>query len=396
MFAKKSTNAINIISMISAIGMCFGTAALILILSVFNGFEELVLSLYDTFNPDFKVLPVEGKTFTPDAAQLAEIEKIEGVEGIALVLEEFALLQYKGKYEQCRLKGVNEDFLKISSIGDSSMVRGQFKLKSGSLPLAVVGYGVERNLAIDVFDDFEMMKVLLPKRKGKVKLNPENAFTSKPVKAIGTFAIQEEFDREYVFVPLDLVQEILDYENNEVSQLEIGLSDGTKGAAIQKRIQAILGNDFVVNNRFEQDVELYKVMKTEKFVIFLILTLILIVASFNIVGSLSMLVMEKKEDIVTLKSMGADRSLIQRIFLIEGFMLSFLGGLLGMIIAFFICFIQQNYGLVPLSGVSLLIDAYPVKMIWTDFAITLVTVILITLGASALPAYRAANQGEYK
>ncbi len=371
--------------------MCFGTLALILVLSVFNGFEGLVTSLYNTFNPDLKVVPAEGKVFVPTEAQLAEITSLEGVTGVSKVLEDFALLQYDEKYHQCRVKAIDENFIKINTISDTAMIRGDFDVVKSN---AVLGYGVERALRVDLYDSFEKLKIYLPKRKSKFTINPENAFNTELVNPVGTFSIQEEFDREYIFVTLELFQEMFQYSDGEVSQLEIGFTPDADHSAVQSKIEKILGAGFSVKNRFQQDANLYKVMKTEKLVVFLILTLILIVASFNIVGSLSMLVIEKTKDISILKSMGADKSLIRNIFLYEGFLLSFLGGLIGLILAFIFCFIQQKFKVIPLYGNSLLIDAYPVKMQAMDFVATLIVIILITVAASYIPAQKAANQTE--
>ena len=375
--------------------MCFGTLALILVLSVFNGFEGLVISLYNTFNPDLKVIPATGKVFVPDEEKLMDIAALEGVSGISKVLEDFALVQYEENYHQCRIKAVDENFIKMNAIADSAMIRGEFGLKAGSdVGNAVLGYGVERALRVDIYDQLESLTIYLPKRKSKISINPENAFNKKQVYPSGTFSIQEEYDREYVFVSLDLFQEMFQYTNGEVSQLEIGFEKGADVEKLESKITALLGNDFVVKNRFQQDANLYKVMKTEKLVVFLILTLILIVASFNIVGSLSMLVIEKSKDISILKSMGADKSLIRNIFLYEGFLLSFMGGFIGMILAFTFCFIQQKFSIIPLYGDSLLIDAYPVKMQASDFLLTLTVIILITIAASYIPAQKAANHQE--
>ena len=377
--------------MISAVGMCFGTMALILVLSVFNGFEGLVTSLYNTFNPDLKVIPAEGKVFVPSEEQLAEIRALDGVIGVAKVLEDFALLQYDDKYHQCRVKAVDNDFIKINTIADTAMIRGDFDMTKSN---AVLGYGVERAMRVDLYDSFEKLKIYLPKRKSKFNINPENAFNTELVNPVGTFSIQEEFDREYIFIPLPLFQNMFQYSGGEVSQLEIGFTEDANQDAVQKKIANILGKEFEVKNRFQQDANLYKVMKTEKLVVFLILTLILIVASFNIVGSLSMLVIEKTKDISILKSMGADKSLIRNIFLYEGFLLSFLGGLIGIVLAFIFCFIQQKFKIIPLYGDSLLIDAYPVKMQVMDFVLTLLVIIVITVAASYIPAQKAANQTE--
>ena len=394
LFAKKSTNAINIISAISALGMCFGTLALILVLSVFNGFEGLVTSLYDTFNPDLKISLNQGKVFVPEEEKIKQLEELEGVKSVAMVLEEIALLRYNDKTTPCRLKGVNAAFEKGSGVADTAMIRGKFLLNKGGRNYAVVGLGIERALRIDVFNDFELLDIFMPKRTGKITNNPEEAFNRKSISPVGTFSIQEEFDKDYIFVPLEVSQDLLNYKEGEVSQLEIAFEENADLEKLQATVENILGANFLVKNRYEQDAFLYKVMKTEKLAVFCILALILVVASFNIIGSLSMLVIEKTKDIAILKAMGADSSLIRRIFLTEGFMLSFLGGLIGMIIAFIICFIQQKFEIIPLHGDSLLIDAYPVEMRVGDFLLTLLTIIIIAIAASYFPAQKAAKQSE--
>jgi len=394
LFAKKSTNAINIISAISALGMCFGTMALILILSVFNGFEGLVVSLYDTFNPDLKITVNEGKVFVPTDQQITELEGLEGIKGVSAVLEEIALLRYDDKTTPCRLKGVDDNFVKVSGVTDTAMIRGKFVLNGKTTQNAVVGLGIERALHIDVSNEFEFLDIFMPKRTGKISNNPEEAFNLKKVFPVGTFSIQEEFDKDYIFVPIEVGQELLSYKNGEISQLEIAFLPDADMESLQQKVKNILGSNFTVKNRYEQDVFLYKVMQTEKLAVFLILALILVVASFNIVGSLSMLVIEKSKDISILKAMGAERSLIRGIFLSEGFMLSFLGGLIGMAIAFVICFIQQKFEVIKLQGDSLLIDSYPVEMRFEDFALTLLTIVVIAIAASYFPAQKAAQQSE--
>lgn len=376
--------------------MCVGVAALILILSVFNGLESLVISLYDTFNPDLKVTPKEGKIFIPPAEQIAELKKVDGVTEVAFVLEELAVLRYEDKITNVRLKGVDDNFINVAGIADTAMIRGDFSLKDNGVYQAVVGSGVERTLRIDVYNEFESLEILMPKRKGKLtSSNPEKAFKLKGVYPVGTFSIQEEFDREFVFVSLELMQELLEYDNGEISHLEIKTDPETSHDKVKKSAAAILGSQFDVKTQYEQDAFLYKVMKTEKLAVFLILTLILGVAAFNIIGSLSMLVIEKTKDIAILKSMGADKSLIRNIFLLEGFLLSFLGGAFGMLIAFSACFIQQKFKLLSINGDSLLIDAYPVEMRLGDFILVLFTIILISILAAWFPAQRASNQSSF-
>lgn len=391
LFAKKSTNAINIISGVAAAGIAFGTMALILVLSVFNGLEGLVVGLYDTFYPELKVEARVGKVFRFEEAQLTELRQLDGVRAVAPVLEEVAVLQFGENTTIARLKGVDEAFTAYSPI-DTALLRGNFDT---SADRAVLGLGVELELRVNVPAQMDIFQVYLPKRTAKAgKLNPEEAFNKGGLLAGGTFSIQESFDREYAFVPLDFLRDLLDYERGEVSHLELVLQPGADLQAIQAQVKMIVGEGFNVQNRFEQNEFLYKVMQTEKWAVYLILTLILIVASFNIIGSLSMLVIEKKADIEILRAMGADSRLIRRIFLTEGLLLALSGGLLGMVVAFVICLLQQVFGFVKLQGNNLLLDAYPVEMQWSDFALVFLTLLTVSLLASWWPAARAGRVSE--
>lgn len=379
--------------MVSALGMCVAVGALILILSVFNGLESLVTSLYNTFNPDLKITPKQGKVFLNTEEQLAALQAVDGVETVALVLEEMGVLRYDDKITPCRLKGVDEDFLQVAGVDDIAMLDGDFVMKENNAFRAVVGLGIQRALRISLLNEFEKLEILMPKRKGKLtSSNPERAFNFKSVYPSGVFSIQEEFDREFVFIALPLMQELLEYDENYLSQFEVKLKAEADPKDVKEKLMAVLGTDFEVKTRFEQDEFLYKVMKSEKLVVFLILTLILAVAAFNIIGSLSMLVIEKTKDIAILRSMGADSGLIKRIFLLEGFLLSFLGGVIGMGIAFVVCFIQQKFEVLKIQGDSLLIDAYPVEMRLSDFILVLLTIIVISTIAAWFPADRASKQ----
>jgi len=387
LFSKKSTNAINIISGVSATGIAFGTMALLIVLSVFNGLEGLVTGLYDTFNPDIKITPKTGKVFTPDSTVLAQIKQLEGLTDVSLVLEEIAVLQHEERTAICRLKGVEPNYLKVAQV-DTAIIRGKFDIAQQG---AVLGLGIEIELGVNVFDDFNTMSVYMPKRTAKATLNPEKAFKKGGLKPVGTFSIQESFDKEFVFVPLAFLQQLMDYKQ-EVSHIEIALNNEENLADIQQQITQIMGSNFEVKNRFEQNEFLYKVMQSEKWAVYFILSLILMVASFNIVGSLSMLVVEKKKDIGILKSMGATKQLVRSIFLTEGVLLALLGGIIGMLLAFFICLAQQVFGIVKIGGQNLLIDTYPVQMNPLDFLLVFITVSIIALLASWWPAKKAASQ----
>ncbi len=361
--------------------------ALILVLSVFNGLEGLVIGLYDTFNPDLKVSPTTGKVFQADEQIIAELEKIEGIVAVSKVLEEVAALKYDDRNAICKLKGVDENFEFVSNM-DTSIVRGKFNVKNQN---AVLGLGIELDLGANVYSEFDLLEVYMPKRTGKVSLNPEKAFKKGGLRARGTFSIQESFDREYVIAPLRFVQNLMDYDK-ELSHLEIAIQANANLEAVQRNVQQLLGNDFKVQNRFEQNEFLYKVMQTEKWAVFLILSLILVVASFNIIGSLSMLVIEKKDDIKVLKALGADSSMVKKIFLSEGILLALTGGLIGMGLAFVICLAQQWFGLVKIQGQGLLLESYPVKMQLFDFILVFITVATIAFLASLWPAMRAAKE----
>ena len=379
--------------MVSALGMCVAVGALILILSVFNGLESLVTSLYNTFNPDLKITPKQGKVFLSNDEQMAALKEVDGVETVAFVLEEMGVLRYDNKITPCRLKGVDENFLQVAGVEDLAMLDGEFTTNENGSYKAVVGLGIQRALRISLLNEFEKLEILMPKRKGKMtSSNPERAFNFKSVYPSGVFSIQEEFDREFVFIALPLLRELLEYDENYLSQLEVKIKAEADPNVVKKGLLAVLGNDFEVKTRFEQDEFLYKIMKSEKLVVFLILTLILCVAAFNIIGSLSMLVIEKTKDIAILRSMGADSGLIKRIFLIEGFLLSFIGGVIGMAIAFVVCFIQQKFEVLKIQGDSLLIDAYPIEMRLSDFLLVLLTIVVISIVAAWFPADRASKQ----
>lgn len=389
LIAKKTTNAINIIAAVALTAITVISASLVILLSVMNGFEDLVSSLYNTFNPEFKVQPNKGKVFAPNKKQIQAISDIEGVLVVSQVLEENALVQYKERDQIARLKGVDEVYNFATQI-DSAIIDGSFTLQQDSFNYAVIGVGVEGRLGININNRFARLKVFMPNRVGKVsRMRPETAFKQQNLYLSGVFAIQQEFDAKYVFVPLAFMHQLLDYEN-EISALEIAIRPDGNTTKIQQQIADIMGSDFTVKNRYQQDEVLYKIMRSEKLVMFLILTLVLAIAAFNIVGSLSMLVIEKKQDIAILKAMGADNNFIRNVFLSLGVLLGSSGAFIGLLIGFVVCSIQQYFGLIQIQGNSFLIDAYPVSMRFTDFILVLLTVFFISLLASFFPAYRAA------
>ena len=383
LFAKKSRNVINIISAISVVGVSVGTMALIVILSVFNGFDNLVQSLFNSFDPDIKITIKEGKTFSSGAERIQNLKKLKGVLYMSEIIEENALLKYDDRQYIVTVKGVSDEFINMSGI-DSMIIDGEFILKENKNNYAVIGQGVALSLAVGL-NFITPINIYVPKRTQKVSLNPEKAFSQKYIFPSGIFAIQQDFDSRYIIVPIDFARDLLDY-SNEVSAIELKLDPVFNKDKIQEEIKKHLGTGYEVKNRFEQQELLYKIMKSEKWAIFLILTFILIIASFNVIGSLTMLIIEKKKDIDTLRSLGTSLSVLRKIFLFEGWMISILGAILGLMTGTIICWIQQHFGLIKIQGSdSFVIDTYPVNIELPDFIYVFLTVLFIGYLAAWYP-----------
>ncbi|MCK9219759.1 MAG: ABC transporter permease [Bacteroidales bacterium] len=398
LISKKSHNIIHIISIISIVGVAIGTMALIIVLSVFNGFENLVLSLFSSFNPDIQITASHGKTFDVLNTPVDQLKKIPGVRYITQVIEEDALIKYKEKQAIVRIKGVSESYLKMSGV-DSMMVEGTFLLQEEDKNYALLGYGVAATLGANLKDYLNPLVVYVPRREASLSGGLENAFNSEVIFPSGYFAIQQDYDVKYVILPLRFVQQLLSYGNQRTA-LEIGLSPGSDHENIQRQIESLLGKQFVIKNRFQQQEILYKIMKSEKLYIFLILSFILFMATFNVIGSLSMLILDKKKDIAILRSMGAPSSLIQRIFLFEGTMISLIGAILGLVLGAIICWVQIRYGLIHLGtpDSSFVVSAYPVQMRISDFFLVFTTVFVIGFVAAWYPVHniRKIHVGQIK
>jgi lipoprotein-releasing system permease protein len=382
LFAKKSRNAINIISGVSVAGVLVGTMALVIILSVFNGLEKMVTGIFSKFDPEIKITPATGKVFIPDSTTLVLMKAVPGVKGYSVVLEENALLKYGERQFIGTVRGVDEAYPSMTGLNES-MWDGEFLLndKLGN-PTAVVGLGVANTLGIRL-NFINQLAIYMPNRKGNIS-NPETAFNRRFLYASGIFDIEQEFDSRYLFIPLYLARELLDYQK-EVSAIEVSLLPGTDLKQATAKIRSVFGDNFLVQDRYEQQELFYKVMKSEKLAIFIILTFILIVASFNIIGSLTMLIIEKEKDIKILRSLGAADPLIRKIFIYEGWMISVIGAFAGLFAGFIICAIQMKFGIVRFNSESLVIDAYPVVMKLTDFVIAGTTVLGIGYLAAWYP-----------
>ena len=359
------------------------TAALIIVLSAFNGLDDLLRSMNDSFDPDLKITPSTGKVFSLNDPRIETIRNHESVFDIAEVLEENALLKYADQQYIATIKGVSDNFANISGI-DTMLVVGDFILKHKNQPYAIVGQGVQYYLSLNL-NYIDPIVIFVPKRDAKITSNPEKAFNRNYIFPSAVFGIQQDFDSKYVIVPLDYARKLFSYEN-EVSALEIKLKPEYNIDKAQREIAEILGDDFQVKNRFQQHEAFYKIMKSEKFYIFLILAFIIVIASFNIMGSLTMLIIDKKDDISTFRNLGASLKTIQQIFLTEGWLITIVGAIVGLILGLFICWLQIKFELIRLHGNgSFIIDAYPIKIIWSDFLMIFVTVITIGFVAAWYP-----------
>lgn len=364
------------------LGVFVGSAALIIILSVFNGFENIVLSMYNTFSPELRIEPAEGKAFEPRDARFLKIRNDDRIVNYTEVLQEKALIRYGKSQSIALVKGVSEDYMDGQASLDSAISSGNFILKEKGENFAVIGSAIQNYLSVNLNDDFRDLDIYSPRKNAANSLNPADEFNVMSIHPSGVFSVQQEFD-DMMIVPIGFARELLG-EQSKVSLIEINTRDDISVSEFQEEISAILGKDFLVKNRSQQNQLLYKILNSEKWAIFMILTFVLIIAIFNIIGSLTMLVIDKKKDIAILSSLGANNGLIRGIFFIEGMMISMVGCVLGMAAGLIFCLLQQHFGFIKMAGASLLIDSYPVGIKWTDFILVFGTVLLVSLIASAI------------
>ena len=383
--SKKSHNIINIISIISVVGVLVGTLALIVVLSVFNGFEDLVKSLYSSFDPDFKIIAKTGKTFHIADLPEEKIRNLPDVISYTRAVEENALLKNKNEQVIVTMKGVSDDFLHDNPI-ETMLYDGQMMLSEDQINYSIMGYLVAYNLGVRLFDPNSPVTIYVPRRTASRLGTLNQSFNSGVIIPSAVFAIQQEIDSKYIIVPLALARQLMEYDSTTVTSVEIRLAPGTEYNKTQSKLETLVGDQFEVKNRFQQQALLYRIMKSEKWAIFLILTFIIIIAAFNVTGSLSMLILDKRKDIAILFSMGASTKMIKRIFMLEGVMISFIGAFTGLILGFLICWAQMTFGIIRLGDAdAFIIPYYPVKMEWLDFAAVFVTVLIIGLLSSWYP-----------
>ncbi len=388
LFSRKSHHLINIISTISVAGLAIGTAALIIILSVFNGFEQVITNLYNSINPDLMITAKQGKTFSTAHFPLEKIKNKPEVRAIVEMMEEDALFKYQQQQYIGKLRGYSANFIKVSH-ADTLIQDGTFLLQSGKTNYAVVGSGVAWILGINSLRQTPVIDVFVPKRGLKSSLQFENAFNSILLPVSGVFSVQPDMDQQYIFTSIDAVRKLMDYSPDIVSSLEIYLNKSASLQKIQTEIKNISGKKYNIKNRFEQNETLFKIMKSEKLAVFLILVFILLLTSFNMVGSVSLLIVEKIKDIAVLKIMGAEKRTIRRIFISQGMLITLTGTMAGLIAGLIILFLQQHFGIIKLGNGSggFIIDAYPVHMKILDFIIVFFTVQVIGLLASWYPVH---------
>ncbi len=389
--AKKSTNAINIIAWTSITAIIIGTTALILVLSVFNGFEGLVKSLYSSFYTDLKISPVSGKIITVTPEQIQQLKGVVGIRNFSMILEEKAMVQNGDNQTVIYLKGVDENYRYITGVANH-LINGEYNIGNEEVPRLVLGAGVEDALGIYADRNIFTLKIYLPRKSNSKQIDIMEDISNDTIQSSAAFLIQQDFDNKYGITNIDFVRKSLRLTANEYSGVEIALKDPSKMNVARKELGRIFGNGYLIQNRYEQNRSLYSIMNVERWIVYGVLCLILVVAAFNMIGALTMLVLEKQKDISVLHALGGNRNFIQRIFLSEGLLLALIGGGIGMLLAFLIAWLQIRFHLIPLQGGSFLIDYYPVKLRVIDFLLVGATVFIIALIASWLPSRKAANQ----
>jgi lipoprotein-releasing system permease protein len=391
--SKKSHNAINIISGVALGGIAIGSMALIIVLSAFNGISNLVRSLYNSFGADIQITAVKGKTFIPNGPKFESIKHYEGVNYVTQVMQDRALLSVNGKQTLTMIKGVSKDFRAMTQF-DTLMRQGKFSLQQGQLDYGVFGRGIGYTLNIgQTNEDYTSITCYAPKRGiQQGSANPEDAITEKHIFPAGIFSINDEFDYGYVISSIDFTRSLFDYQDSSVSSIEVGLAKNADVGQVKQKIKEALGPDFKVKDREEQNDKLFRTLKTEKLLTFIILAMVLVIATFNIVGSLSMLILDKEKDIDILWKMGVDNNSIQRIFLFEGLLITFAGAAIGLIIGTAICVIQIKFKLIRFNQ-GFVVDAYPVSLQLSDYLNVFVAVFVIGLFSSWYPVRVFASKG---
>lgn len=379
LFSKKSHNAINVISAISVCGVALATLALVCTLSVFNGFQDLVTTFFTAFDPQLKITAVRGKVFDGQDKRVLQLKKMPDVEVYSESLEDNVMVQSQGRQAMAVVKGVEDNFDQLTPIDSILFGRGDLLLHDEVVDYAIPGIQLLSTLGSGI-RFLDPLEIYAPRRGAKVNMaNPSTAFVTGNLFSSGlVFAVnQEKYDASYILTSIDFARRLFQY-TTEVSAINLKLKAGADTDAVKKHIQDLLGDDFLVQDRYEQQADTYRIMEIEKLISYLFLTFILMIACFNVIGSLSMLIIDKRDDVVTLRNLGASDRQIVRIFLFEGRMISFFGAFAGVVLGLLLCWLQQEYGLIALgSSGSFVVDAYPVSVHASDVLLIFITVLLI-------------------
>jgi lipoprotein-releasing system permease protein len=387
--SRKKKTFINVISFISMVVVGISTMALIIVLSVFNGLEGLLRNLYGSFDADMIVLPSEGKTFVFTDDLKSTIENIPGVHSVVDVIEDNALIKYKGAQRVIRIKGVGDGYIEQGRF-DDALIFGDLSLKKDNAGFALVGRGIQYELSVQIEDEFQPLVLYYPNDIGPGQLNPERMFNIQPVAAGAVFAIEKYYDDNYIFVPIEITQQLLKFQN-ERSALELALNSNANAASIKRELQSALGDKYQIKLNEEIHGSLYRILKWEKLFVFLTFSIIIAIGSINIYFSLSMLVIDKQKDLAVLKSVGAPAKLLSNIILTNGSIIAFTGAFTGLFLGLGISYLQQEFGLISMGVPGAISDAYPVKIEWLDVLFTTALVVVIAILASIHPAKKAAK-----
>ena len=390
LFSKKSHNAINVISGVSVCGVALATLALVCTLSVFNGFQDLVTTMFTAFDPELKITAVSGKVFDAQDDRIQSLKQMSEVEVFSESLEDNVMVQYKDRQAMAVIKGVEDNFSQLTTIDSILYGRGEMVLHDEVVAYAIPGIELVSILGTGV-RFLDPLEIYAPKRGSKINVaSPASSFNSDYLHSSGlVFAVnQQKYDASYILTSLKFARDLFQYDT-EVSSIELKLKEGANINKVQGRIASLLGKDFQVLNRYEQQADTYRIMEVEKLISYLFLTFILLIACFNVIGSLSMLIIDKRADVVTLRNLGANDEIIKRIFLLEGCLISFLGALIGVVLGVSLCLVQQEFGLISLgsgdSAGAFVVDAYPVNVQLTDVLLVLLTVLVISFFSVQYP-----------
>ena len=394
LLAKKSHNLINIITWISIIGISVGSFALIVVLSAFNGLEKVISTMNNRLTPDLQIAPAKGKTIDLTAFPLGRIKGVDGVEMAIPSITEDALFRANEKQHIGRVKGVGLDYQNVKRMDEVVVGKQGLLLSDGVYDFAVPGSGVAWHLGISAYDPYALVRVYVPKRGNASQMNLENSFNSEVLTVQSVFCTEQELDEKLVLVPFEWLSNLMEYED-KASNMELFLKPDADVSKVKKEVKALLGDGFTVKDQKEQQETIYKIMRSEKWAVYVILTFILILATFNVVGSLSMLMIDKRKDTEILKAMGADNRLIQKIFMNEGLLISVAGGIIGLLLGVVLVLLQQQFGFVKFgTGGNYVVDAYPVMLKIKDVLLIFATILVVGCASAFLTVRHAMRKSD--